>query len=200
MPVSNDMLRSCPCRQWRVAAQAGITVGQHLEELLQLYDHLPARVEHVLEIGTHHGGWLFMLASAIPAPARFCAVDPVGCAEIGWVQADLRQAGFDVALVERRSADALPAIRQWLDGASLDVLHLDGAHKAAAVGLDWEMYAPLVRPGGIVSLHDIAASGPEAQAGPRRLFEALQHTHQTHVCQVLWGKGLGIGVVESPGG
>lgn len=49
-----------------------------------------------------------------------------------------------------------------LDGQLIDVLFLDGDHTFEGVALDWNMYTPLVRPGGgVVALHDICWHGPE---------------------------------------
>jgi hypothetical protein len=42
-----------------------------------------------------------------------------------------------------------------LGGAQLDYLFLDGDHKYGGVSRDFEMYAPLVRRGGMVAFHDI---------------------------------------------
>lgn len=44
---------------------------------------------------------------------------------------------------------------------SIDVLFLDGDHTLQGVAQDWNMYSPLVRPGGIVALHDICWHGPD---------------------------------------
>jgi predicted O-methyltransferase YrrM len=43
-----------------------------------------------------------------------------------------------------------------LNGWGLDFLFLDADHSYEGVKLDFELYAPLVRKGGIIALHDIA--------------------------------------------
>jgi predicted O-methyltransferase YrrM len=40
-------------------------------------------------------------------------------------------------------------------GQKLDFLFIDGDHSLAGVKSDFEMYSPLVRPGGFVAFHDI---------------------------------------------
>jgi hypothetical protein len=42
-----------------------------------------------------------------------------------------------------------------LQGEKLDFLFIDGDHTAAGVLQDFEDYAPFVRPGGLIALHDI---------------------------------------------
>jgi hypothetical protein len=53
--------------------------------------------------------------------------------------------------------------RRWLAGcagaAGFDVLHIDGDHSYAGARADFADYAPLVRPGGLVLLHDVANAG-----------------------------------------
>lgn len=44
----------------------------------------------------------------------------------------------------------------------LDYLFIDGDHKYEGVKRDFELYAPLVRKGGLIALHDIAEHPPTA--------------------------------------
>jgi predicted O-methyltransferase YrrM len=47
-------------------------------------------------------------------------------------------------------------VQRILGGELLDYLFLDGDHTYDGVRRDFEMYAPLVRKGGMIALHDIA--------------------------------------------
>jgi hypothetical protein len=49
----------------------------------------------------------------------------------------------------------LNEVLDWLAGQALDFLFIDGDHSLAGVASDFAMYAPMVRPGGLVALHDI---------------------------------------------
>ena len=44
---------------------------------------------------------------------------------------------------------------ELLDGKPLDMLHIDGGHDYPSALSDWERYAPLVRKGGLIAIHDI---------------------------------------------
>jgi len=46
-------------------------------------------------------------------------------------------------------------VREALDGRPLDALFIDGDHSYDGVKRDWELYSPLVRPGGVIGLHDV---------------------------------------------
>jgi cephalosporin hydroxylase len=55
-------------------------------------------------------------------------------------------------------------LRKELRGLPVDVLVIDGDHSAKGVLQDFDTYSPLVRPGGMVLMHDIAVmNDPRAQ-------------------------------------
>lgn len=55
-----------------------------------------------------------------------------------------------------------PATRRQVEDlvGYTDLLHIDADHSEGAVRADWEMYSPLVCPGGLVVFHDISDGGP----------------------------------------
>lgn len=44
---------------------------------------------------------------------------------------------------------------QLADGELYDMLFIDGDHKMPGIQLDWENFFPMVKPGGLIMLHDI---------------------------------------------
>jgi predicted O-methyltransferase YrrM len=56
---------------------------------------------------------------------------------------------------DSHSEETAARLEQLLAGEPLDVLFIDGDHSYDGVRADFERYAPLVRSGGIVALHDI---------------------------------------------
>jgi hypothetical protein len=56
-------------------------------------------------------------------------------------------------------------VQKILNGNRLDYLFIDGDHRYEAVLRDFLLYAPLVRPGGIIAFHDIVerSSRPDVQ-------------------------------------
>ncbi len=172
-----------------------MSVGQHLEELLELYECLPRRVDRVLEIGTEHGGWLLMLASVLEASAEMCAVDQEHHPEFDVARDEIEYLGHSLFHIRGSSADAVRQVEAWLGGGPLDVLHLDGPHTYEGVRQGWNDYAPLVRPGGIVVIHDVEPTGPHAIFGAQQLFREREKDHRTQLCHMKWQEGLGIGIV-----
>jgi cephalosporin hydroxylase len=62
-----------------------------------------------------------------------------------------------------RDPDLFAEVQRILGGRSVDFLFIDGDHSEDGVRSDYEVYAPLVRDGGIVALHDVVEHDPSQQ-------------------------------------
>lgn len=162
-------------------------VLQQWDEYLLVLEFLESQpVNDVLEIGVAHGGTLMGWASIWPT-ARIMGVD----IDLGQLAQDyflwfvdanpdakllLAEGPSDDELVVRKVQDNFPT--------GIDFLFIDGDHTYEAAERDFNNYAPLVRPGGWIALHD--ASGPHACARfwenirgnyPQRIEIALADEH-----------------------
>jgi predicted O-methyltransferase YrrM len=70
-------------------------------------------------------------------------------------------------------------VKSLLGSRPIDFLFIDGDHSLQGVRLDYEFFAPLVRPGGLIALHDVVPDGrlrtgvpSEANVGEVPLFWA----------------------------
>lgn len=111
----------------------------------------------ICEIGAARGG-SFCLFSRIASPdASLLSIDLKFSAPQQAVIPTLALPGQHVTCfsADSHQAQTLAFVQRWLAGLPLDVLFIDGDHTYAGVAKDFEMYAPLVRPGGIVGFHDI---------------------------------------------
>ena len=85
------------------------------------------------------------------------------------------------------------ALEEW-DLNQLDFLFIDGDHSYEGVRSDFEMYAPLVRSGGLIAFHDITPS-----KGSRHVYRfwdeiKVSYTHKEFIHRT--GEGaMGIGVL-----
>lgn len=85
-----------------------------------------------------------------------------------------------------------------LAGDPVDLLFIDGDHTAAGVTADLELYRPLVRPGGLVCLHDICHHPRHPDVQVDRVWQELSGDKDEIVADPqTWG---GIGVLRIPGG
>ena len=59
---------------------------------------------------------------------------------------------------ESGSNEAIAAVKEILDSYSrkVDFLFIDGGHELPTVTKDWQLYSPLVAPGGVVVFHDVS--------------------------------------------
>ena len=78
-------------------------------------------------------------------------------------------------------------------GSSCSLLFIDGDHRYESVLTDWLLYSPLVKKGGIVVFHDVAASIPDYYGVPQfveklgsgdidgRYYEMQRIVHSKHL-------------------
>jgi cephalosporin hydroxylase len=122
-----------------------------LEQLIAYLADTP--LQRVLEIGFQDGGtsWCFCQLAKLQRPdAIVIAVDleiPKRDYSDWWRLHYLQRDSHEAATFER--------IRKILRGLPLDLLFIDGDHSYAGVKQDFDMYSPLVRPGGVIALHDV---------------------------------------------
>lgn len=137
-------------RTWRLALQ--------LAQLLQSF--APKRS---LEIGTDYGGTLFLLCSVSPPDSKIISVDlPQGPFGGGYPGRKIplfrkfRRSSQELHLIrgDSHSPETKKRVLTILGDRLLDYLFVDGDHTYGGVELDFEMYSPLVRSGGIVVFHD----------------------------------------------
>ncbi len=176
-------------------------------------DHVPfafdivaaQRPDLLVELGTHSGESFFAFCQAVREQGRSTqcyAVDTwqgdhqagfYGAEVLADVTAHRREMGYEgFSHLVRKTFDAA-AVQFAPD--SIDLLHLDGLHTYEAVRHDFETWLPLVRPGGIVLLHDV--SERHEDFGVWRLWEEIvartpESFEFTH-CH-------GLGVWRKPGG
>jgi len=163
------------------------------------------RPSTVLEIGTANGGTLFLLARCASEDATLISIDigdgPFGGGYPPWRTrlyasfADARQTVVPMR-GDSRLQETRDMVSHLLAGRELDLLLIDGDHSYEAVSRDLELYAPMVREGGIIALHDIVPGPEELVGGVPRLWAVLKQRHPHHELVDSWDQeGFGIGVI-----
>jgi predicted O-methyltransferase YrrM len=148
-----------PTRQYRGV----ITTAQiewELVELIKIYDRLKPR--RVLEIGTQLGGTLYHWLEGAEPGAVICNIDilqnqpPEVAATLPDTWASWAPDGVEYHPIIGRSDDpaVFARVNEYLpDG--IDFLFIDACHTYDGAKHDFLKYGPLVRPGGIIALHDL---------------------------------------------
>jgi len=157
------------------------------------------RPKTILEIGIYKCGWPYILCPWFAEDAHIIGIDSMvrhrqdgGRHELDEMMARLQADGFMVSIFENRS-DAPSTLNAMLAlRGEVDLLHIDGAHSYEDVLFDWQNYGPLVRPAGLVVLHDIGTQ--TSQMNVKRLWGEIvaDFPGRTHECYEM----NGIGVVE----
>lgn len=160
---------------------APVQVRSELESLLEILGNL--ELSTVLEIGTDSGGTFFVWACAARDDALLVSIDRAW-GGFGGVYRRCRRKLFPSFAVDRQEIEliygdshdpaTLDRARSVLRDRPVDFLFLDGDHSYAGVKSDWEMYRPLVRPGGLVAVHDIARGRSEAVGEVPRFWAELK--------------------------
>jgi predicted O-methyltransferase YrrM len=163
-------------------------------------------VRRAVEIGVYRGRSLLPLATALRATGGSAiGIDPYMADEA--LQFDDHAGGTDSARDWARETDwtaihnsvlrnaaafrVEPQIELWrmtseeaadrIDPGSVDLVHVDGNHDAAAVERDVELYLPKLGAGGFIALDD--ASWPSIRPTARRLEDQLERVFELHDTQ-----------------
>jgi predicted O-methyltransferase YrrM len=155
----------------------------------------------VLEVGTSRGGTLYLLAWASSDDARILSLDVKRYpAERRRLYRAFARGSQNVDVQQRDSSleSTRGVVEQFFDGEALDVLFIDGDHSYEGVRRDYELYAPLLRPGGLIAFHDIVDGPMEAVGGVPRFWREVRSSLSEPVELVeSWTQGgFGIGVAR----
>lgn len=178
--------------RYGVAAWHAEKNHQHPWELDQLLIELEqiAPVNVVVEIGNFTGDSLRVWRTALSPECM------IGVQDTDELRPETA-AELDVIAITGRSQD-YTVYRHVLDALAdrpIDFLFIDGDHLYDAVKRDWELYAPLVRSGGIIVLDDAAIEDNETV----EVFKFWPEIVHDHFTKLLWDGGVecstGTGIV-----
>jgi cephalosporin hydroxylase len=152
--------RTAPLEAWiqAVLDAPAFCASQQADEIRRLLARLIAlQPRYVCEIGCYRGGTLFLFCQAAAPDAHLISLDLAHAPERLRAYQHFRRHGQRLSFVsgDSHAPQTSERVRRLLRGAQLDFLFIDGDHSYAGVRADFETYAPLVRSGGLIALHDI---------------------------------------------
>ena len=164
------MLKHDVARRMDEIAAAGIKLKQHPFEMEWACHHVSSHVglsDVYVEVGAYEGASLYVYGALCSVGGTIIAIDDGKRSHKTRTRlkrscAMLEKQGYDVRWIRGNShqQETLDALQEILGKRRVDFLHIDGDHSAAGSALDWRMYGPLVRPGGVTAFHDIRATPP----------------------------------------
>lgn len=160
----------------------------------------------IVEIGTYRGGTLFIWRQVATPKAHIIALDLDTNSLDGEFSKSRRQlyAHFarqdqQISFIAGDSHDkhTKERLQHTLAGKPIDFLFIDGDHTLQGVKSDFEMYAPLVRKGGIIAFHDILPRDlPHVKVDQFWNQIKSQYKHQEYIAQDgPHARQIGIGVI-----
>ena len=180
--------------------------GTEIIALLRLLENNPPR--YVCEIGTACGGTLFLLARMCRPDALLISVDSGLAIERSLIHSQFARGKQHITNIRRdsRATETVRKVRSILCGEPLDLLFIDGDHGYEAVKSDFTSYSPLVRPGGLIVLHDIVRdfyarygkrTGFDTGEVPTFWEEIKQLYRTTELIEDPRQDGFGIGIIHA---
>ncbi|HTW45530.1 MAG TPA: class I SAM-dependent methyltransferase [Acidobacteriaceae bacterium] len=175
-------------------------------ELVALAETLAQlRPDRALEIGTFRGGTLLLLTRLASPHATVVSVDLPGGKFGGGYSTHRRRLYRHFARRDQRlhllqgdshSKEMFERVKVAFENKPLDYLFIDGDHTYEGVKKDFQMYAPFVRKGGIIALHDIAEHPPSIGCEVSRLWSELKlHYRHEEIIQDRAQGWAGIGIL-----
>jgi predicted O-methyltransferase YrrM len=187
--------------------EAPVVASQKWEELLPLLERIRAlRPRRVCEIGTSAAGTLYLLTRVSAPDAVIVSIDisvPLHA------RALRSKFGLDRQTVVSIEGDSHSEVtkrelERALGGDPLDVLFIDGDHSYDGVRADFELYRELVRPGGLIALHDVnedfrtrrGIKSPSISGEVPRFWQEVKSAYRTEeLIADPEQDGFGIGVI-----
>lgn len=162
-----------PAAACRDLAYEAVTRRHAMQDVAEFAAVLAAAAEIrprlILEIGCHEGGTLWAWRQVTDPPPAVWGITLQTAGGMGAGQGDT----YGAALLIGDSHD--PGVLAWFTDQAgpgsrpVDVLHIDGDHTLEGAACDFAAYAPLVRPGGLVVIHDVCTPG----LGVARLWDLI---------------------------
>jgi len=180
-----------------------IQIREELEALINILEKNKPR--YVLEIGTARGGTLLLWTRAASAKATIISIDLPGGPFGGgypWLRSIIYKKWSKnrqrIILIREDShrVETLKKVKEILGKAKLDFLYIDGDHTYEGVKKDFEMYAPLVKRGGIIAFHDIVPGSLEKVGGVPKFWNEIKYNfYFKEIVKDQNQGGYGIGVI-----
>jgi predicted O-methyltransferase YrrM len=177
---------------------APLQARQEIEPLLEILRSEEPRT--VLEIGTDEGGSLFLWARVASRDAVLISVDLAGgiLAGRGPLVRALGREGQRVERIKGNSHDprTFERVKRALGERPVDFLFIDGDHSYEGARSDFETYSRLMRPGGIIALHDIVHTETPG-VGVYVFWRELQSLYETQEFIAPPPRRKGIGLLRA---
>lgn len=139
----------------------------------------------IVELGTRGGGTLFLWSQCSDTLRLLVSVDLPGGIHGGGYPAQRAKlyrafaanrpsCRLELMRVDSQQDSSVTALKQLLAGSAIDFLFIDADHRYEGVKRDYQLYSPLVRPGGLIAFHDIRPNIQNADTQVYKFWDELK--------------------------
>jgi len=185
---------------------------QSPREIEQAYEAVcELNPRRVLELGTARGGSLYLWAQAATDDAVIVSVDlPGGEFGGGYSQARMplyesfARDGQKIVLMrtDSQQPETLGKVKAAMGDVPVDFAFIDADHRYEGVKIDYLLYSPLVRPGGLIGFHDIYHDREDVGIEVFHLWNQLKEHYGDLTRELLvpdkHGRFIGLGLLRVP--
>lgn len=134
-----------------------------------------AGIKTIVELGVDKGGSCKLWSKLLDKDGLLIGVDcsPQNC------KLDFSSFNCNVKFFPISNKDARESVIKELNGKEIDFLFIDAGHTYHEVRLDYEMYSPLVRDGGLIGFHDFG----RAKDGVNKFVYELNVPNKVMLCK-----------------
>jgi hypothetical protein len=133
----------------------------------------PLKPKVVMEIGADKGGGLYHWCKCFPSVRKAVAIEIRGLPYGRLFEQAFPDTAFCWLECSSYAQSTVKCVRGLLHEDLVDVLFIDG--DKLGTRKDYDAYAPLVRPGGLIFIHDVNGDDPG------KAFEAIDHPRKSIV-------------------
>lgn len=139
----------------QLASRSPFLAFQIREEIASLLDLVgTVRPKSVLEVGTCRGGTLYLFSKVADPSATLLSMD-LNIRHRALLESFARNRQHVILLEGDSKAPETVATVRKVFPQGVDFLFLDGDHSYVGIKQDFEKYSLMVRPGGLITFHDI---------------------------------------------
>lgn len=144
----------------RKMARNEVSFHEYVHIAYTLRDYVSSPSAVYVEIGVWKGATSIMM-SRHPKLTNVIGIDMLAFEhqrdEVDAFSHALRGNGT-IDVIGSKSGKALPALQELLNGRGIDILMIDGDHRVQGAKSDFQLYSPLVNPGGFICFDDVMDS------------------------------------------
>jgi cephalosporin hydroxylase len=167
-----------------------------ISELFNMVDDLKPRV--IGEIGADMGATLYLWSKILPPNGRLVSIDLPRLYRKSvnrFIKSFFPRQRINFIREDSHSTRCLQQVGGILQGEKIDFLFIDGDHSYEGVKNDFAMYAPFVKPGGLIAFHDIAIDDQSQDyCGVIRFWNEIKLLYEHG--EIIAAGGCGIGYLK----